>query len=52
MAPIILFVSLVSLYMGTYMMNKRIAAPIITSDETSCHGCSNHTCSHYKGGEE
>lgn len=52
MAPVILFVVLVSVFMWTYVMNKRTEAPVTISEQTSCHSCSNHTCSHYKGGEE
>lgn len=52
MAPIVLLIILITMFTCTYVMNKRTGAPVVIQKKSSCHSCSNHTCSQYKGGEE
>ncbi len=51
MAAIFLFLSLVSVFILTYVANHRVKAPVEVHKITACQSCSNHSCSNYKGGE-
>ncbi len=51
MAALFLFLSLVSLFIFTYVSNHRVKAPVEVHKITACQRCSNSACSNYKGGE-
>lgn len=39
---------LVSVFIGTYVLNKRTPKPEGCEEMSECHGCQNVACSHYK----
>ena len=48
LVPILVIGGLVSIYIGTYMLNKRIPIPEeckIIADEAECNACHNFSCS-------
>lgn len=45
---VLLFVGLVGLFTWVYVMNQETKRPIEIDKTSSCHQCSNHSCSHYK----
>ena len=54
MMPIFVICGLVLIYITSYVLNKRIPAPVDASfiiDTATCNACSNFTCSH-KGEDE
>ena len=52
MAPIVLLIILITMFTWTYVTNNQTEAPVVIQKKSSCHRCSNHTCSQYKGVEE
>lgn len=47
------FALLVTIYIGSYLLNKRTKKPAGSEDLTaSCTGCAITTCGHHPGGEE
>ncbi|MGL4335454.1 MAG: hypothetical protein ACRCST_01080 [Turicibacter sp.] len=46
MAGLIVLAILVTIFIGTYVLNNRTPVPIKLEEDLKCQSCSNHACSH------